>query len=436
MTSLSYNALLNYKKRFLFFTILVGITLPFPVRFNSIAIILLFINWLTVPNLWEMIKQLRANKFALILMAFYLYHILQVFNTSHIQDAFFDLEKKIAFLILPIIFATAPFIDRVFVDKVLQYFSWSCLAASLICLVNAIYSYEITGDSNYLFYHQLGAPINFHAVYFSLYISTATFIQLQYLIDRWKTISATMRIITISVILFFMGFLLLLSSKTIIISFFILIIFLMARIIFQSKGKIIGWVGSASLGFIFFIFVALIPNVRDRFEEILFDEYQQENPLLLNDYQGYHFTGANIRLAIWKICLEMVNIKKAWIIGVGPGDAQSELTQAYEERHIYPGDGVNEGFLYYNAHNQFLQYYVSLGIIGLVFFLGIFGILMGKIYRSKKIIAGCIFVIFFSFCLTESVLERQKGIVFFSLFAVLLLVENERKEVSSNNCRS
>jgi O-antigen ligase len=152
--------------------------------------------------------------------------------------------------------------------------------------------------------------------------------------------------------------------------------------------------------------------------------------LFLNDYQGYHFTGGNIRLAIWKICIEAVNAENAWIIGVGPGDTQTILTKRYIEKNIYPGDEIHEGFLHYNAHNQFLQYYMSLGIIGLGFFIIILGFLVVTIFTKANITAGCISIVFLSFCFTESVMERQKGIVFFTFFSCLLVAKTSTKVVN------
>jgi len=422
MIRMSYNILRDSKKRFLFFTFLIAITLPFPVRFNSIAIVLLFINWLFIPNKIESFRQLSTNKFALILICFYLYHILELLNANDVREAFFDLEKKIAFIVLPLIFATTPSIDGHLTKRVLFYFSWSCVLAAIICLVNSFYYYGL-GDSSYFFYHKLGSPLGIHAVYFSLYISASIFIQFQYLVDNWKTVSLSTKIITVVVILFFIGFLLLLSSKTIILAFFLAFSFFLVRLIFKSNGKLLGWVTSIASILLLFVFFTLMPNVRERFEEILFDEYRQDNPLFLDDYQGYHFTGGNIRLAIWKICLEVVNVRKAWIIGVGPGDVQNILTQTYVQKHVYPGDGISEGFLHYNAHNQFLQYYVSLGIIGLIFFIAILRFVIVKIILRRDIMTGCILAVFLSFCITESVLERQKGIVFFTLFALLIMAE-------------
>jgi O-antigen ligase len=193
--------------------------------------------------------------------------------------------------------------------------------------------------------------------------------------------------------------------------------------IFRLKGKLVGWITSIASVFALFFFLTLIPNVKARFVEILIDEYKQENPLLLNDYQGYHFTGGNIRLAIWKICIEAVNAEKAWVIGVGPGDTQTILTQSYIEKHIYSGNEIHEGFLHYNAHNQFFQYYVSLGIIGLGFFIVILGVVIVTIFTKANMMAGCISIIFLSFCFTESVMERQKGIVFFTFFSCLLVAK-------------
>ncbi|HCW06623.1 MAG TPA: hypothetical protein DGG95_04570, partial [Cytophagales bacterium] len=76
--------------------------------------------------------------------------------------------------------------------------------------------------------------------------------------------------------------------------------------------------------------------------------------------------------------------------------------------------------LTHNSHNQYLQTWMESGIVGLIAFLFcLFGFLLLKIKVPPSYLA---FIIIFSLmCLTESIGERQKGVVFFTLFQSLFL---------------
>jgi hypothetical protein len=106
---------------------------------------------------------------------------------------------------------------------------------------------------------------------------------------------------------------------------------------------------------------------------------------------------------------------------------------SYVEKHIYPGDQYNLGFIDYNAHNQFFQFLIALGALGLIWFLGILTFLFMKSIREHRTVLTFLLMLFSSFCLTESALCAQKGIVFFMFFASLLATDILREVDSPEN---
>jgi O-antigen ligase len=109
------------------------------------------------------------------------------------------------------------------------------------------------------------------------------------------------------------------------------------------------------------------------------------------------------------------------LIGVGPGDTQDELQKCYQL-----DEDKNWALLYrpdfqYNAHSQYLQTFIDLGIVGLLLFLATL-VVAAFIAIKHYDYLFLSFVVLFSFaCLTESMLELNKGIVFFSFFISLFL---------------
>jgi O-antigen ligase len=402
--------------------LLVIVTLPFSIRLNSYAIILLSLNWIAeggCKRKWELISK---NKYCLLLMGFYLYHVTGVFYSANLPDALGDLEKKISFIVFPVIFSS----NQISIPSILKLLKWfviSCFAASVVCLLNAMVQ-AVGGDTSYFFYHKLGSLLDFHAVYFSAYISFSIFILLYYVRNKWNDWSFSIKIQISFFILYFSCFLILLSSKTILVVVFLISFFLIARILFNKYRLISSMAVLISIIFFLGVVALITPNVKERFTEVLIDKYDQTNPLLLNDYSYYHFTGGTIRLAIWKITYEIVAKKGGFLFGVGTGDCQDLLTASYIAKHIYPGDKIHEGFLQYNVHNQFFQFFLALGSVGFLYFIIILTFLFRTSIRKKSELFLILLVIFSAFCFTESALCRQKGIVFFSFFSCLLVTRS------------
>lgn len=115
------------------------------------------------------------------------------------------------------------------------------------------------------------------------------------------------------------------------------------------------------------------------------------------------------RLSIWKSSLELGN--KNFLIGVGSSDAGKELNHYYKS--------TNQQFLAkygFITHNQFLNYYIKYGIIGIM------GCLIYLLYpfyigfKTKNMIIICFSVNFFISNLTDDYLNKFDGLVYSSLF--------------------
>lgn len=405
---------------FFYLLLLIVATLPFFITINSIAIILLVLNWLLEGNWRKKVKMLSNNKYAMVCIIFYLYHIIGLFYSTNKSEGLFELEKKLGLIIFPLIFVTTSGLDRKKIYLILKCFVAACFVAIVICLSNAIY-FSLNGDNSYFFYHQLGSPIHFHAVYFSVYIGFSIFILVYFLQEGWQIFSLGIKILYISLLLLFLLFILLLSSKTIIISVLIITIAYLMNIMLKRKRILIG--------ILFFVFIPILaiiiinnsPKIHQRFSEIYKENYGEV--LKLNDYRGFQFTGGTIRVAIWKSVIEVLNQQNAWVFGVGTGDSQDLLTQHYVQKNIYPGDEAlgTIGFIDYNTHNQYMQFLITLGVMGLAIFLFIllWPIIYG--YREHNTLQLLFVFIFCAFCFTESTLCTHKGVVFYAFFNSLFM---------------
>lgn len=118
------------------------------------------------------------------------------------------------------------------------------------------------------------------------------------------------------------------------------------------------------------------------------------------------------RVVEWQAGWEAIS--HAWLIGAGTGDGQQQLS------NFYASHGSPALALGYNAHNQYLQTGIELGITGVVVLLVcMWPGARGLAQRNPVHVAFIILILLM--CCTESMFARQKGIVFFTLFQSLFL---------------
>jgi len=125
-------------------------------------------------------------------------------------------------------------------------------------------------------------------------------------------------------------------------------------------------------------------------------------------------TSEEIRSGIY-YCSQSL-IRESWLFGYGIGDVNDKLNLCYIEKiksDVYQ-------IFHYNSHNQFLQIFLSAGVLGFLFFLytlfyGIKNAIKNK-YQLYVMFNILIIVCFF----TENILSRHDGVLFYSYFNTLL----------------
>src|SRR5437016_6103802 len=115
---------------------------------------------------------------------------------------------------------------------------------------------------------------------------------------------------------------------------------------------------------------------------------------------------------MWNCALEL--IKSEPILEVGTGDVEDELQKCYTSNQYTSLTYWTD--TRFNAHNQFLETAIGLGIPGLILLLSCFIIALYQAYMYKNIMYVIFIVLFAVSCLTESMLERQNGVVFYAFF--------------------
>ncbi len=125
------------------------------------------------------------------------------------------------------------------------------------------------------------------------------------------------------------------------------------------------------------------------------------------------------RFEYWKAAWQL--IKSDGIIGVGTGDVQDAFNHYYESSSS-PLSEQNRR----RAHNQFLTYWISFGILGLALFVALLFAFMRLNWHKQKVLALLFGAIVISSFFMEDTLETQTGVTFFALFTGLFLSKAEQ----------
>ena len=171
------------------------------------------------------------------------------------------------------------------------------------------------------------------------------------------------------------------------------------------------WTKLLSIVALFIFFLVFLPSTNLRLNDTVVE---------LQKMFGYDTPKqTNPRVFIWRYGADL--IVKNPIFGFGVGDAKGELDAALEscdamfwngERNV-PIKNKN-----YNFHNQFMQTWAEVGIFGflILLFLMIHPFLLKNSHPLFLIFIGLTFI----GCLTESMFERQAGVVLFAFMYPLL----------------
>ncbi len=139
-----------------------------------------------------------------------------------------------------------------------------------------------------------------------------------------------------------------------------------------------------------------------------------------NYSQGRDFNGHSVimRWVYWKTAYHI--FKQNVFFGVGTGDVPKAFDKQYkiEKSKLLPKYRLR-------AHNQYITYAVSFGILGLI----VLGFSLGYPFLKNKMYNDYLYLAFFSIILlsmlTEDTLETQIGVAFFAFFNTIFLLKEK-----------
>lgn len=401
--------------------LLLAFAMPLAIRslYLSYIIIPWVIFWLLEGDFKLRFNKCRfeSSKLHLLLPIFYLLHIIALIYTNDLSDGLKHLEVKMSMLIIPILIIGESNLNGERINRILKAFVAGNIVAVITCIIVAtIHSTKVTdaglvfnssmweGTMNYPFLVQVknnwsyfsytSFSILLHPTYFSMYLLFSIGILVYFL---HRQITKIMFIISLLLILLFVIGIFLLGSRAGILCFAFSGVFFMIFKLINSSRKIIfiPLIGITFIG-IFFMFTSTRFSLIDK-------ELSSMKSIEMGNTSDH-------RLNIWNKSIHV--IKEHFLLGVGPGDSLRSIN--------YVGsDGKRNFFL--NAHNQYLETFIGLGIFGIGLLVTILLLPIILALRKKNfLLLFFIFILSFNF-IFESVLERASGIIFFVLFYSLFI---------------
>ena len=368
----------------------------------TMGIIGIGLYWIFSFAYKERLNVLVRSPFALAFIALYLLHLLSMMYTLDVVEGLNDLRLKITLLLLPLFMMTNEWIDNEKRFFLLRFFALLMVVMAGIDLILSFVEFLDTGNLNVFYYKQLPHILPSKVHYVAWYYSFALFVILYQVVHSKKYIIFWGFCIAILLISMF-----LLASRIYLLAFFV--VFFVALIksgyYFCYSRKIIG------ILCLFLLPLFLVPNTYSRIIETV---HELEH-LILEDSKNQ----TNARIYIWNFSLPL--LMKSPLIGYGIGDAKTELNQSLRDCKAQFWNGDRNIPIYknnYNFHNQFIQTWAEVGILG---FLLLIFLMFGPFIRPD---VHPLFMLFLGLTLfgfmTESMLERQAGILFFAFMYPLL----------------
>lgn len=380
----------------------------------SIYLPMIFTNIISILLVLFVIKKHKTldfstlinNQSVVVMTAFYFLIFTGLLYDINSQGVLNDLEKKLSFLVLPIAISLIK-VNKQDLQKILGIFFFSGFFFASIAFFISIYNFINTGDYNAVINHSFSNAIGLHATYLSMYLLFSFSYPLLYL-KRITKLRERQFVFLISICM--LTYILLLSVRIIWLLLFVVLI-LKGISLFKKNHRNLSFSIIGALLFSVVLIYSVNP-LKERFKELV--NYNSE----YNVKEAWG--GRAIRVLIWQSC--GVLIKQAPFTGYGSSiEVQKQLDNIYRQNKIGPLLFLmnNRGKVF-NPHNQYLEEVLKFGALIGLFFIVFLGFFMKNFHKKKNEVGLLFLIIIMGVSLTETILELNKGIIFFSFFFPVL----------------
>ena len=360
-------------------------------------------------NRWRTIRKRGLLPFLIACAVMYAVYLVALIWSNNYPFAYRDLLLKSPLLLFPLcLFASD---SLLFTNRRLFNLAYAFLTGCLLYALYVLYVWvcKVGIDGIWSSFHISGSGWVAHHSYISMCYLLAIAIVLFILIEKNPPMWVKLLLVLAAWIFIFQ--VIVLASRTAwIVSALLLLVSFVYLVIqtFRGRLKPLLLVVFVLLSLITVFFVRSVPSANNRCLQT-FQRVKEARDLRTADIRWY----------IWESSLDVIEEHPIW--GVGTGDVRDSLTEKQREA----------GIPSFNSHNQFLNTWVAVGIFGLLAFVVLLLMSLWRSFRYKSLLYFVFLLIIIGNCLTESILEKQMGLVFFVYFDSYLYafvsVRNEKR---------
>jgi len=354
---------------------------------------------------------------ALILGGSYLFYLAYIpLTDSHDRSILYSLlERKAGIFLLPFFIPLFLKMSSIHFKDKLKWFVYGNVLFGLVvnCIVFLQQFYKPSIDVfNHVNYRILFESVGgIHPTYFGLYTCFSLSILLFEPNFNLKSIGFISLVTVLTLLL------LLISPKISLLIFAGTILYFILFILKKSKKVKLSIIGILIL--CFSISVMILPFLQQRLLELKSGLSSDQTSALENSVR--------FRQLILQIDLNL--LKENWLFGIGPVQLQHQLDMAYAHAATISHIKINS----YNTHNEYLNQWISFGLLGFIYFIFVFGFQLKQALQLKSNLYFFLLLNIMMTCLTENILSRQHGILFVAFFTALFYYsKTESQKVHSN----
>ncbi|MDT7831116.1 O-antigen ligase family protein [Flavobacteriaceae bacterium S356] len=363
-------------------------SLPISIRINSVITIIAATYFLI-----KMVKN-RAFKYLLVFyvsISFFLAQFISYVISNDHQKAEVKLVLYSTFLLFPIMFSYLSFKKiKLNEGRVFKYLFYGVVVILIYGIMRFLYDIIFLSE-RYDYGRAVALLLKYipHHAYMSMLILISIYATIMDRLER----NRNGREIFIVPILYL--FLILLSSRMAILTGVVILpMFLFFKIRKKGYKKKFIWTGLFAL-----VILIAIGFTNDFVRDKILYSYYEIMDIATKDKP---FFGVSFRQKVWGTAYTLITESPLW--GYGIGDIQEILNTNYSDKEVV---GLN-------AHNQYLQLALHHGVFIFLILIILLAKVIKKCLDNKRNLILFSWTVILFFCLTESILNRQWGVVLFA----------------------
>jgi len=389
-------------------------SLPLNRIISSYLIGLIILNWFLEGRFIKKFRSVSASHHRLDTLLFaglFLAYLAGMIYTSNTREGWTSVQVKLSMFVFPVVFATLDTGTFEGNKRLIPLFSMiaGTFVSGLVCLGWAFVKYSDHGDPGSFYYIDLS--VFHHPGYMAMFMVFSVallnyFLQVPPGKRKYRVYEKVMMIF---LILFYSGFVILLSSKAGIITLILIFFLHISYVIFIRRKYLYGSGLVLVISLMFVVLLKLFPYSVTRFGVT-------GDVMATEQRSGEETSDGTVeRILIWRHSMELVN--EHFFFGLGTGDVTDALVALYDSIDFH--DARDKKL---NAHNEYLQTFLTLGIAG--FLILLLSLLLPAIYsiRKKQYVYFAFLLIIGFNILVESMFLRQAGVVFYAFFNAFLFM--------------